>query len=270
MALAEFQQNLYRLIAQNRIEQGESYVAGRAALNTILDAPRLSRDIDLFYDTHEAVISSWEADQKLLSSHRYSVEIVRERKVYIEALVGRDGESVLMQWTADSAFRFFPLVQHPILGLTLHPFDLATNKVLALVGRLEVRDWIDLIRCHTDIQKAGYLIWAACGKDPGFNPFLILQEAKRSSHYTSADLAELDFSSSPPRIEDLASQWREILREGEKLIALLPADEAGKCILGKNGELYNGTPEELSDALTEDHLILHSGTIKGAFPAIAS
>ena len=82
----------------------------------------------------------------------------------------KNNESVLMQWTCDSAFRFFPLVQHEELGLTLHPFDLATNKVLALVGRLDVRDWIDLINCHSSIQRVGYLFWASCGKDPGLNP----------------------------------------------------------------------------------------------------
>jgi hypothetical protein len=31
------------------------------------------------------------------------------------------------------------LVEHDGLGLTLHPFDLATNKVLALVGRVRGR-----------------------------------------------------------------------------------------------------------------------------------
>lgn len=36
-------------------------------------------------------------------------------------------------------------MEHEDLGLTLHPFDLATNKVLALVGRLEVRDWVDVL-----------------------------------------------------------------------------------------------------------------------------
>jgi hypothetical protein len=38
-------------------------------------------------------------------------------------------------------------VRHPDFGLTLHPFDLATNKVLALVGRTEVRDWVDMVEC---------------------------------------------------------------------------------------------------------------------------
>ena len=60
----------------------------------------------------------------------------------VEVLRGKD--SVLIQWARDNAFRFFPLLEDDLLGLTLHPLDLASNKLLALVGRLEPRDWIDL------------------------------------------------------------------------------------------------------------------------------
>ena len=42
---------------------GESYVAGGAALNALAAAPRVSRDIDLFHDTAEAVESSFEGDR---------------------------------------------------------------------------------------------------------------------------------------------------------------------------------------------------------------
>jgi len=38
---------------------------------------------------------------------------------------------VILEWARDSAFRFFPLIEHPDLGIVLHPFDLAANKVLA-------------------------------------------------------------------------------------------------------------------------------------------
>lgn len=48
----------------------------------------------------------------------------------MEALVSRRGQDLIVEWTRDSAFRFFPLVEENDLGLTLHPFDLATNKVL--------------------------------------------------------------------------------------------------------------------------------------------
>jgi hypothetical protein len=37
------------------VASGESYVAGRVALNERLGAPRLSRDVDLFHDTESAL-----------------------------------------------------------------------------------------------------------------------------------------------------------------------------------------------------------------------
>ena len=47
MALTEIQRSICRVIAENRISSGESYVAGPAALNELIQAPRLSRDVDL-------------------------------------------------------------------------------------------------------------------------------------------------------------------------------------------------------------------------------
>lgn len=198
MPLTEFQRAVCRLIAENRIAQGESYIAGGVALNTVLEAPRTSRDIDLFHDTEQALLASWDADRALLANAGYAVTVQRERPSFVEALVGRHDGSVLMQWVRDSAFRFFPLVRHDELGLTMHAFDLATNKVLALVGRLEVRDWVDVIGCHEKIQRFGYLAWGACGKDPGFSPRSLLEHARRSGHYSAAEVSELSFEGPPP------------------------------------------------------------------------
>jgi len=50
MALTEYQRNICRLIARQRIASGESYVAGGVALNTLTAGSRLSRDIDLFHE----------------------------------------------------------------------------------------------------------------------------------------------------------------------------------------------------------------------------
>jgi hypothetical protein len=66
MALTKFQRELCRVLAQQRIASGESYVAGGAALNELRNTPRVSRDIDLFHDTAEAVSATWEADRQLL------------------------------------------------------------------------------------------------------------------------------------------------------------------------------------------------------------
>ncbi|MFC1706600.1 hypothetical protein ACFL59_07220 [Planctomycetota bacterium] len=268
MALTEFQRGICRLIATNRIEQGESYVAGGVALNTLMHAPRVSRDIDLFHDTEEALQVTWDADRALLGDVGYSVEPVRERSSFIQAVVSKGANSTALQWVRDSAYRFFPLVEHEDFGLTLHPFDLATNKVLALVGRLEVRDWIDVIECSVKIQHLGYLAWAACGKDPGFNPRLILEEANRSSRYSAAEVAELAFAGPPPDATALAVAWRTMLGEAGELIEVLPVDEVGKCVLGQDGSLYCGTSEALQEALGVDRIRFHSGSVRGALPTL--
>jgi len=59
MALTGFQRAVCRLIAANRLERGESYVAGGTALNVLADGARISRGIDLFHDTTEALEAAW-------------------------------------------------------------------------------------------------------------------------------------------------------------------------------------------------------------------
>ena len=268
MALTAFQRDVCRLLADNRIRSGESYVAGAAALNELLKAPRRSRDIDLFHDTETALAASWRADRESLEKNGYGLSIVRERPTFVEAQIRRGKDAVMIQWAHDSAYRFFPLVQHDELGLTLHPFDLATSKVLALVGRVEPRDFVDTLTCDREVQPLGYLAWAACGKDPGFSPAAILELAARSARYSDAELRGLDFDGEAPDAATLALQWRTVLAEARQLIALLPAEEAGRAVLTKEGVPYQGKPATLSEAVASRELVFHEGRIGGAFPRI--
>ena len=211
MALTPFQRDVCQLLADNRLRSGESYVAGAAALNELLRAPRRSRDIDLFHDTEEALASSWGSDRGSLEENGYELSVLRERPTFVEAEVRRGGDVVVIQWAHDSAYRFFPLIEHDELGLTLHPFDLATSKVLALVGRVEPRDFVDTLTCNAEVQPLGYLAWAACGKDPGFSPPAILELAARSARYSEAELRGLDFDGEAPDATELAQRWRATL-----------------------------------------------------------
>ena len=267
MALTEFQRSVCRLIARSRIASGESYVAGGAALNELLASARVSRDVDLFHDTDTALEASWTGDRRLLVENGFTVRPVRERPAFVEAEVELAGDSVLLQWVRDSAYRFFPLVEHPDFGLTLHPFDLATNKVLALVGRAEVRDWVDAIACDERVQPLGFLAWAACGKDPGFSPALILEYAARS-HYSAAEVGALAFSGPPPDAATLSRRFHAMLDTGRVIVGSLPAEDAGKCVLGKDGNLFTGVGAALTDALREGELRFHAGTIRGALPRV--
>lgn len=269
MALTEFQRRICRIIADNRIRLGDSYVAGGVALNTLTGAGRISRDIDLFHDTREALEASWDADRKSLMERGFRVEATRERPGFVEARVSDGKSHVIMQWAQDSAYRFFPLLQHEELGLTLHPFDLATNKILALIGRVEVRDWVDILTCHDRIQPLAYIAWAACGKDPGFSPSSIIEHAARTARYSAEELRSVLFDrGAVPDAHELSNRWHGILDDSRIIINSLPTEKAGMCLLAKDSTLYKGSAAQLLLDLKADGLIFHQGRIKGAFPAM--
>ncbi len=268
MPLTEFQRQLCRLLADNRIRSGESYVAGGTALNELLKASRRSRDIDLFHDTEQALAASWQADRHSLDLAGYEVSVIRERPTFVEAQIRRGPDTVVVQWAHDSAYRFFPLVRHEEMGLVLHPFDLATSKVLALVGRVEPRDFVDTLTCDREVQPLGYLAWAACGKDPGFSPSAILEQAARSSRYSEAELSGLDFDGRPPTAAELSRRWQKVLARARETVSLLPADMAGRAVLASGGDLFRGNPLALREAVARSRVAFHEGRIGGAFPTV--
>jgi hypothetical protein len=207
-------------------------------------------------------------DRKILEGDGYVVRVIRERTSFVEAEVTRGGESVLLQWVRDSAYRFFPLVQHPELGLALHPFDLATNKILALVGRLEVRDWVDTIECGERLQPLGYLAWAACGKDPGFSPLALIEHGARSARYSAKEVQMLDFAGPPPDASDLSRRWHLQLASARAVVAALPPEEAGRCVLDHAGNLVRDPADSLAGMFERNELHFHPGSIRGALPQI--
>ncbi len=268
MALTRIQRDICQRLAARRRASGESYVAGGAALQEALAAARLSRDVDIFADSAEAVATAWDGDRGTLVAAGYDVTVVRERRAYVEARIEKNGETVIVEWAQDSAYRFFPLVEHPEFGLTLHPFDLCTNKVLALVGRLETRDWIDVVGCVEHLQPLGYLAWAACGKDPGFTPQGILAEAGRSTRYTQAEVDSLAFSGTPPSAADLSARWHAHLRVAAEVCARLPEQHVGEAVLTPSGALFTGDAAALTRALGQHSLLFHPGRLRGAFPEL--
>lgn len=268
MALSQLQRDVCRLLAAQRLRSGESYVAGGVALSELTRGTRRSRDIDLFHDTAQALVASWDADRAALVAAGLEVRVVRERPTFVEVIVRRGAEAVVIEWSEDSAFRFFPLLEHPDLGLTLHPVDLATNKVLALVGRREARDFIDVVQCDEALQPLGYLAWAAAGKDPGFSPLGILAEAARSVRYAQPELDALDFEGPPPEAASLAARWHEMLARARGVVGALPPEQAGHCVLDEAGGLLRATPEAIPSLLSQQRVLFHHGRIKGSFPRV--
>lgn len=267
MALTEFQIKILRLLADDRKKSGVSYVAGGVALGQALHSARRSEDIDLFHDSEEALWATWQKDRHTLEGAGHDVRVMREASSFVEAQVLEGKDTVLLQWARDSAFRFFPLVEDDLLGLTLHPLDLAANKVLALAGRLEPRDWVDLVECHQKLQPLGYLAWAACGKDPGVNPDSVLADAARL-RYVQAELDLLSFEGSPPNAAETGQTWKQAVKTGRNIVSRLPAEQVGTCILDRDGEPYRLDVEHLEEDLEHDRLLFHAGRLLGAWPRL--
>ena len=267
MAATKFQAEVLKRIARSRIDGGTTYIAGGLALNHVLNAPRLSHDIDIFNDTEQAVACAFTRDVATLRACGYDVITKRAESYFREATVSCNGQSTDIQWAFDSAYRFFPLVEDPVFGLTLHPFDLATNKVMALAGRREPRDLIDTITCHERLQPFSLLAWAACGKDPGFNPSFLLEFVARVRY------AQLEFDhlvKMPERIDAAAvmRKWHDMIWAARETITILPPEEAGKCVANVDGTLFRGSDDELRKALDAGRIVFHEGTIGGAWPRI--
>lgn len=269
MALTALQRHVCRVLAEQRKQRGESYVAGGGALNELLAGARRSRDVDLFHDTEAALVATWAHDRAALDDVGLRVELLRELPAFVEALVSDATETVLVQWAQDSAFRFFPLIEHDVLGLTLHPFDLATNKLLAIVGRREARDWIDAVQCHDKVQPLGYLAWAAAGKDPGFSPPRILEECART-RYVQAEIDGLEFEGPTPQAAELSRRWHEALAEAREIVRTLPSEQVGRCVLDHHGLLEKAPATSLVEELSAGRVVFHEGRIRGAFPELRS
>lgn len=200
MPLTPFQTEILRLLAANR--SPESYVAGGIALNAAENV-RWSDDVDIFHDAEDAVIRSSEVDVRVLTKANYTVRQDLWTPTFRRAWVAKLQDGVKLEWCQDSAWRFFRIQPDERLGWKLHRFDALTNKALAMAGRAETRDLVDLV-ANASQYPLHVVCWAACGKDPGYNPLLLLNQMQRNSRINPAELREMGASLEPVALK---TQW---------------------------------------------------------------
>ena len=200
MPLTPFQSQVLRWLAPNR--SPESYVAGGIALHAREDI-RWSADLDVFRDVEQAVIRASEADVQTLRQAGCSVRPDIWTPTFRRAWIERGADGVKVEWCQDSAWRFFPIEPDDILGWRLHRFDALTNKALAMAGRSETRDLVDIV-ANAEHYPLHALIWAACAKDPGYNPMLLLNQMQRNSRVNPAELREMGARFEPV---ELKANW---------------------------------------------------------------
>ncbi len=255
MPLSKIQTDILRVLASQR--DPESYVAGGTPLNR--EGGRYSEDIDIFHDREERVAAAAVADAAALRVAGYQVSWLRQLPLIYTASVSRDGTSTRLEWVVDSDFRFFPAQPDPTFGYILHPVDLATNKVMAAVGRREVRDLVDLVTIHEAILPLGAVIWAAVEKSPGFTPEGLIAEIRRNSNYPAAEWRSL-VTQEPLDPKSILDRLRSALDQAEAFVVRMPTAKLG-LIFMQGGRVVQADPSRPEDYRE------HAGTRRGQWPA---
>jgi hypothetical protein len=258
MPLTPFQAGIFKVISANR--NPDSFVAGGIVINRDNRSARFSDDIDVFHDSANAVAASADADAEALRKAGYNVTFLRREATFQQAEVSRADDTIRLDWAADSAFRFFPIVKDEALGFRLHDADAATNKVLAAVGRQKVRDFIDLMQLDRDYISLGIAVWGASAKDEGYTSNLIMQELRRNSRINPVTLGEVTLAQ-PETAITLKADWLARFAAAEKLIATIPPEPICCLYLDRNGQPARGE-------VFDPSWVPHYGSVKGAWPKI--
>jgi hypothetical protein len=258
MPLTPFKARVFKVIAATR--DPDSYVARGIVINRDSASARFSNDIDIFHATARAVATSTDADAEALRSSGFTVSFLRREETFQQADVSRDGDSVRLDWAADSAFRFFPIVPDEVLGYRLHDADAATNKVLAAVSRQKVRDFVDLVHLDRTYISLGIAAWAAAAKDEGYTPLLVMQELRRNSLINPVTLGRVKLASAADAVA-LKAEWLDRFAAAERLIATIPPEPIQCVYLDRNGQPARGE-------VFDPSWIPHFGSVGGAWPKI--
>lgn len=262
MPLTSFQQQL--LADLSTPPNDERYLAGGAALHFAPHSERFSNALDFFHDSVERVARAFSVDAALLQSRGYEVTTELSQPGFIRSTVSRGGDATRVDWAHSSAWRFMPLVQDSAGGWLLHPVDLAVNKVLALAGRDEPRDFLDILFVHQRVLPLGATVWAATGKDPGFTPLSLLELLKRRGRYRAEDFARLHLAV-PFDPVTAKQQWLAALAQAEAFVRSSPADEVGSLYWNAAAERF-----EMPDhsAPRPEHFVPHYGRPFGVLPKV--
>jgi hypothetical protein len=256
--LTDHQARLAQLLSENRTL--DSYLAGGAAILIEPNTTRFSRDLDYFHDSEMRVAEAFAADRTVLEASGYSLDIDLNQPGYIRAVVRKGANRTKVEWAHDSSWRFMPTVHDDRFGFVLHPVDLAVNKVLALAGRDEARDVVDTLNFHRSLLGLGALCWAACGKDPGYNPLSLLELLRRRGKVRAEDLARLALTE-PIDLQVMKRAWLDALDSVEPFVASRPPQEIG-CLYYSTSQRAFVDPGEVVDAVP------HFGRPGGVVPRV--
>lgn len=212
--LTSLQERVARIVGG--LEEADEFaLAGGAALIARGDIDRRTRDLDYFGPSQALVDALVPAVRSALEADGLIVREVQAAPGFARLEVTSDAETVELDLGTDA--RLFP-TEIGRLGAVLSGEELAVDKVLAIFGRAEARDFYDLaaVEPHYGLER---LFALAAEKDRGFSPdvfaeMLLRFERLRREEF---DVADGEFA----MLRGTVIEWRE------RALALSRTQETG-------------------------------------------
>ena len=177
-------------------------LAGGSALIVRGDVTRRTRDLDFFGLSADAVDRLVPRVEQALASAELSVERVQVSPGFARLVVASDEERTELDLGADA--RLFP-IEPGDPAPTLSGEELAVDKVLAIFGRAEARDFADLMALEPRYGLES-LLARARDKDRGFDVgvFIEMLDRVRRLRRDEFDLGDADYV----RLVEAVARWR--------------------------------------------------------------
>jgi hypothetical protein len=204
--LTPLQRHVAEIVA-SAAEQSDFALAGGAALIAKGEVARATRDLDFFSPNPSEVASTVPPVEQALRAAGIEVRRVVDYPTFVRLEVSDGTEITEVDFGTDA--RILPVERGP-LGPTVAGEELAIDKVLAVLGRAQPRDFVDLTAV-ADRYGLKDLCAKATRKDAGFDPQMFREMLGR---FTRLPRDEFDLSDQAyERLERTVARWRTVTND---------------------------------------------------------
>lgn len=209
-------QNKILTVFPDILDSNNFYLTGGTALSYFYLQHRKSNDLDFFTSLEEIILPFSRKLEDALNTHQMVIQRHRGIHSFVELSAEKGNESTIVHLAYDSAFRFEQTKEFPEFhGLKVDSFiDIAVNKLLALFGRANLRDFIDVFYLvKTGKFNPDELMEKAKIKDPGFDLYWLGVALERINIFKD-DSPEMLLILSPVDFKELLAffnLWRDTI-----------------------------------------------------------
>jgi hypothetical protein len=204
LALSRLQARIAGAVAA--LPEAEGFaLAGGGALVVLGIVERPTEDLDYFATVPDAVDRLGPALERSLDEQGLTVERRRVLPGFAQYRITDGVEATALDLSWDT--RLYP-TQTTAVGAALATDELAADKMLALFGRAEARDFVDVYRLRTAYSRAD-LVRLAAAKDPGFSAERFAEAIGGIDRFERGDFPIDDVAYAELRTE--FASWRRVV-----------------------------------------------------------